>query len=105
MLFRSDDAVGKRHLVNAVGPSRGWMLFAASVAAAYAVVAAGIASGAVGLLALASLAALAPAAVAIRTLRGRWSEKRALTRSSRAAIAVHAVATAALILDAWLMRG
>jgi len=95
-----DAAAGKRTLVGWIGAERGYILFAALVAAAYAAVLLGVAVLALGSVALLSLAALPFALHAARVLKHHHGDKPALLAASRSVIALHAIMSLTLIGDA-----
>jgi len=100
-----DAAVGKRTLVGWIGCERGFVLFGAAAAAAYLLIVAGVLLGMAGELALLALGTLPLVWRAAGILRRRCRDKAELVRSSRLAVAAHALAGLALIADAWTWRG
>lgn len=100
-----EDAIaGKRNLVGQVGVARAAWLFAAPVAAAHLSILTAWALGLAGLTSLAALAALPLAWRAARIIRENRGAKPLLVRSSRMAIALHAVVSLVLIADALICR-
>ncbi len=97
-----DRAAGKFNLVGVVGRTNGYLLYAASVAGAFAAIAAAIATGYLGRTALLSAVGLLPATAAVRILRRHYGDKLMMTRSSRLAILTHLLVGVILILDVLL---
>jgi 1,4-dihydroxy-2-naphthoate octaprenyltransferase len=98
-------SVGKRTLVGWVGCKRGFLLFGAAVLAAYTVVAACTFLGLLGGAALLGLCTAPLAWRAVAVLRERYHCKEDMLRSSRLAVATHALAGLALLADAGTWRG
>ena len=98
----TDALSAKQTLVTAVGAARGYTVYLAHVAAAVTVVLVSIAAGFLSWVGLGVLVVIPLALHAAAILHRHHGDKRALLASSRAAVAVHAVAGIFLVLAGML---
>jgi len=95
-----DAAAGKHTLVTTLGARRGYLLFSGLAAGAFAAILGSVAAGWLRPVALVAFAGAPLGWRAARILRWDWAEKRALVRSSRLALGLHAIVSLALIGEA-----
>lgn len=97
-----DRAADKRTLVVAVGPDRGYLLYALASALAFMAIGACLLLGYLGGPAWLALAGVVPVAAAATILRRRVGDKRGLVSASVLVLGVHTFVSLVLILDAVL---